>query len=472
MFDSVRICYPRIDSFLAYNHDNKKFTGYNAVLFSMLIEDLVLPLVKNITIVSEDNLGHILDRETLDYSGCVGSIQRNESDFMPIPHIFPVFGPGLIQGPVVLSESMYIMSAYLDEHKETVTDVMECFTSFELQVWLLLALALLLIAVTFIFLGGIRPKSKILDSHSSLEVLRIIQFHGKIMQPQEQPPPRRNYRVIADLIIGSLLKQYSSIPCCKSTPRAIFSSFTILFTFLIGHYFSSFIKTQLVTPIKPVTITTYDDILERPEVRPIWVQDFAEYDAFEYAEEGTKSKAIWDKAVSMGISKSFAKGSMDALILVGIDITEQQAVLLAKSKWLNLLLTGICSLSRNEEAFDNAVALSRVDPEAKESLSSVPIGSEFYNRHPEQSNAVIIRTHQAFETGYVTKAFSFLDFTIASPEKGKLESVRVCLCNEILMPHRPFESPRVEHFTFLFTTYLVMLVVSALVFVSEYYRAP
>jgi hypothetical protein len=459
---TARVCYPEIENFLEYSSSTGKFSGVLAAMFHTFMEDTLMPILNNISYVGESNFGHVVDKNSLTYSGCVGSLQKNESDIMPLPHIYPITGPGLHQGPVCLSDSISLMSAYLNNELTRKSDVMESFSSFDLSVWMTLLFSLVITAIVF----SVSHNMHYGRSHGKGRILQLKTTVTAWKGTRHRPDPII-LETTSNLIIGSLLKQYSIINVSQNRGLRVLILSAIIFTFLIGHYFSTFIKTQLVTPLKPITITTYDEVLERPEVRPVWIQDLAEHDDFEYATQGSKPKAIWDKAVSMNISQSMAKGSEKDFLAFAIKIVKQEAVIFVKSSWMMFLFTGICAFSRNMDIFPNAIGLARIDEETKETLAGIPTGSEFYANNKKNSRLITHRVHHAFEEGLITKWISLLDFAMYKPTPGKLDEIRICLSNKIITKHTDRESPKIGHFSKLFSTYLALLIASSIILEIE-----
>lgn len=99
------------------------------------------------------------------------------------------------------------------------------------------------------------------------------------------------------------------------------------------------------------------------------------------------------------------------------------------------MLTSGCAMSSNFEL----MLLNRVDEEAKKTLASISLGRDFVIRHPKIANRFIMRFVKRFESGYVEKAFTLLDFVIFSPYPGKLHTIRECMSNDIIADPHDFQ---------------------------------
>ena len=90
---SLRICVATFKNMLELSGDEQKLKGLFAPTCGLLV-DILWRVFPNASLTSSNKLGD-MDMLTMMYDGCLGRLQRNESDIM-IPFVpFPVPGSGL-----------------------------------------------------------------------------------------------------------------------------------------------------------------------------------------------------------------------------------------------------------------------------------------------------------------------------------------------------------------------------------------
>src|SRR5437899_1404014 len=98
----LRICFAYLYIFLEMSPDNRKLTGIGSDLPNIYINYAFAP-DGNYSLVGEDGYGSEIDKHRHLFDGCIGSLQRNESDVAIINAILPIDGPNLTQGEVMSS---------------------------------------------------------------------------------------------------------------------------------------------------------------------------------------------------------------------------------------------------------------------------------------------------------------------------------------------------------------------------------
>ena len=107
---------------------------------------------------SEEKLGELIvgsscsSDSSKHYDGCIGQLQRNESDTM-FPMIqFPLIADGIQQGFLVLASRTIIGSVYNNSETGHLQElgVMSAFMAFDALIWIMIFMSLLTTAVTLI----------------------------------------------------------------------------------------------------------------------------------------------------------------------------------------------------------------------------------------------------------------------------------------------------------------------------------
>lgn len=213
-------------------------------------------------------------------------VQRNESDIVAAPITLPVADEtSLRQDQVMMEDKMYIASGYNLSSERTYGDILDTFSEFSSELWTLVILTLF-----------------------SLNTLYKIHMYthkhyGKLRTRLRLQ--RREHGYIFWSSLRYLLKQ-PDIKYINDVTRYLLS-LSIIFFFFFMNFFENSFKTDLVSVSPPVLISTYSDILSRPDIRPIWSETYGnDLEQFKYADEGTEAKLIYERGKEFGLDKCLA----------------------------------------------------------------------------------------------------------------------------------------------------------------------
>lgn len=144
MSSPLRMCYTHIPTILTF--EDGHFGGINAPLVKYLVEDANISYVT----VPENTYGVLVDPEKRTYDGCIGSIQRNQSDLALVQVAAPVYGHNVIQGPPLGYDRISILSSYNEKVPLVQQDFLSAVNCFTTSVWLLIGGASLVLIVLLI----------------------------------------------------------------------------------------------------------------------------------------------------------------------------------------------------------------------------------------------------------------------------------------------------------------------------------
>ena len=284
----LRICVPRMDIGYSLTQDGKA-VGFAAFIISAQL-DLYTASSLNHSFVWEDSMGSQEDPGKMLYNGCLGSVQRNQSDVLTALLTMPVIGPNLTQTIVDGSQRMTIMSAYKkaslahDTHR---TSVLDMFAGVSSDVWLVACQFLVMLLLTM----AIR-----------LRFARSFQ--------------RNSLGLSFKAITACILKQ-----CCVSLPRVasvkMIFTLTVLMTFYLSFFVSSMIKTDMVVVRPPLTISTYEQLMQSGR-RPTWHALTSDMRAYQEATAGSLEWRVWQHAISMGLKDSLIQSSKEAIMKAAV----------------------------------------------------------------------------------------------------------------------------------------------------------
>jgi hypothetical protein len=409
---AIRFCTANFPGVIQVQEDGS-FKGHAASIFNQFRHSL-LHIFPNVTLFTADQLGS-MSADTQQLHGCLGRLQRNESDITYPIVKFPVKAPGLKQSSVLQSSKTVIVSAYNSNAGKLSIDVMDAFQSFSPQLWCLTIITACII--TFV-------------------LYKIFKYENR----QEE----RSIKQAGAILLANSLKQHSLYSCrSKQTSARLVIFWFAVYSFLILFYFSSMIKTEMVIQKEPETITTYDDVLGK-SIRPLWARQTDDSEQFMRAAAGTKEARVWELANRLGLNNSFLHSDKDVERVI-FDIMGRKSVWLAQSWMAVMFLTNFCPFIRAKDMFPNTNSLWKPDESTRETLMGLLYSA---NMDPVQGKKYYQLTQMMLEMGHSQISLKMIEF-VASPYTGS-RGERECLANRVIFPDQELHAVELPHYSRLF----------------------
>ena len=247
------------------------FTGGAGPIFNFLSEQVFHGNENyNWTAVTAHEFGSKFENGS--YSGCMGSMMRNESDMTVAPIDYPIDNfESVVPYQVLFEAPVQILSPYIIKNESAVeVDFLgaSMFT-FGIDVWT--ATLLIFILGSFAF------------------------YIRKILLLSAQETGRNNSKHIADSLFDSfahvMLMDFEDF----SDAFGKITSITLTFAgFMLIQYWQNLMSTDLFIVAKPETIEDYNDILKRQGLHVHFLGQLTDYLEFRDAPNGTIQRLIWD----------------------------------------------------------------------------------------------------------------------------------------------------------------------------------
>ena len=231
-----------------------------------------------------------------DLDPCLLSLQNNESDVTFLPYSMPVMLRNIKTGPVSDSERIAMVSTYkLDKDDSAKEGILGTFQSFSID-------ASCLIAHIFIILFALFSLAYILERRR--------------IRPRFTVDGRRfNLRFIPWFIFCFFAKQIPSFPGHMNVTKGILICILLTYSYFVTFFYSSMIKTDMVTVKDPKTIGSYQDLLDDSKIQPFISHLNDEYVSFKTAPEGSLKRRIWKRVLSQGIDEHvFGSKNIDVVM--------------------------------------------------------------------------------------------------------------------------------------------------------------
>ena len=416
--------------------------------------DNVWRLFPNASLMSSNKLGD-RDSETMMFDGCLGRLQRNASDVALSLVPFPFPGKGLLHGTTASASKIVMWSAYNNTAVPSDIDVMDAFNSFTDQLWVLtfLTTAILTVVIFFIF------RFKFLSLPESKAK------GGPLFRLTKRQRTRSCMNQALIIITANILKQHTSYSFRgKLLRRRIILFLIAVFSFLIMFYLSSMIKTEMVVQKRPGTISTCEELLAKPNTKPLWAENSNDYRDFMNAKRNTAEKRIWERAIKFGIDSCFLKSDADVKKNMRL-INSQEAVWLGPINSISVMVTKACAFHHASGLYPDVNMWYRSDENAPDKLNVMMFSAALRPDSVEKFNRII---QSQFEHHLLNKALKRLESSF-SAHIG-IKSVRDCLANRIIYPDHVMDAVHLPHYNRLWVLSGYFLLFCLLVLSSEVLR--
>lgn len=445
---SVRICYLLVEDFTrrASGGDTKEFyllTKYFKNLINMSQFD-------NVTFVTEKNVGSLVDPERLEYNGCIGSLQRNESDMSLQPSLYAYYGPNVTILNAVTYDIINIATVYKRELASSTSPVLDFLSSYSLVEWLVTVM--LILSICCVIIAKTAMLHSLLSPQSQRRLMLKIKGTGKRAMK---------------ILVSCAFKQH---PNCNQSQMSRITSWMYIFMTLLMFFtvcfLTSMIKTEMVVLKKPDTYDSYQDLLDH-DVITWWMTDTDGQRPFQQAKEGSLQKQLWDRAVSKGIEKSLisltAPGNLSVLDTF-IAVAKRKAVGLLNRLVMLTALQNACCMSRSLDLMTDIYGYIKVDQIEQEVLRVVT-ASAFA---PESLRKLLkAQTVNLIERDFFIPEFLRTFSHVLASNAGHIHEVEECASNKIMMPEHNLVPAKISYYEDLITVCTALYLLSLVVLVIE-----
>ena len=212
---------------------------------------------------------------SLGTDGCQALIARNQSDVVLGLVDFPINEEYEKVNPVItfMEEPLVIIQAYnRTRHNEKLADIVkQSLDSFSISLWMSIVCFVLVMGIMF----GIREK--LLENDYKM---------GGNEDDEEDSYPPIFYAFVCFI-------QHDSMDFSDFTRRILTLVLSVASFIIITGYFCNLMATDMVVVDKPDVMSSYDDILERPEVTVLFLKQLSDYEHFRDADKDSKEYKLW-----------------------------------------------------------------------------------------------------------------------------------------------------------------------------------
>ena len=308
-----RLCHVPMPYILTYEdkdgHGNPIFSGAGKRLLQLVIEAVFSGRDWNHTMIQETQWSVKTDSGQM--AGCLGSLDRNESDLALVVADYPTEHYEQIDPfGVFFEEPLVLISAYNVTTGTIRADILETsLQSFSMSLWLLLFAVLIIISLVRFMSYKIVARRK--------NISNMFKFASILLY-------QNNFEI----------RSKSSNICVS------------LGIFLIFTYYSSLMTTEMVIPQDPFMFDSLDKVVNHKGTLPLYYSIFNTYRIFKDAPEGSYKKDFWDKYAHLENTREIFAELTDPLNLIDqlLRGSRREIVSISSNLWANFIISLSCQL--------------------------------------------------------------------------------------------------------------------------------
>ena len=362
MSNVIRLCHPVDFPVLLYHDQGNTFKGLFAEYLTTSINHVIKGTNLTFQVQPRRGMGKQVTSSE-NYDGCIGMMQRNESDIVMTLADYPVHAEYVTQGNIITDSAMQFITVYYTSDDTLDAQVLSCFESFSLDLWIMI-----IFTVAIIY-------SLLMVRSTVVKKILPRKFANVVKRIRSRTRNGRNryhlYKIITHLTrIG------------RMNERGIFNKLLFivlsLASLVLVIYFQTLIKTELVVLKKPDILKSYKDIIAKNvSVSFYHGLNFENY--FKYAPEGSKEKILWDQTMSYSKEGQIGWG-LDSRVE---DLSSNITGLLSRKQvlFLDAILSPIihviaCKLKSDEQQFQRFYDVFRLNGDYSAKSVKLYIGQD------------------------------------------------------------------------------------------------
>lgn len=322
----LRLCHPQ-DFYTFFYHEHDHFGGS---VFGNWANDFlnVFKRKMNATIelVSGKGYGERIG-DTEQFTGCIGELQRNQSDLIVSLVNYPIEAQNVSQGFVVFESFVTIGQMYFLPESVKNAQILSSFRAI-MDILPYIFISLLLIWVSIL------ARRKFLQ----IALPPVFRMRGYRIRSRTR---RINHNYLYQVLAHA--SRNGSIRGHTKFHRIIYLALSI-YSLVINNFMSSSVKTDLVIIEDPKIFESYDQLI-RERIKPGFIQGTNIDSLFRYAQNGSIEKKFWTYADSHFVpSEMFFPPERTTVLRLAAQMLRRKAVMILDDSLSSLIQFAACKL--------------------------------------------------------------------------------------------------------------------------------
>lgn len=235
--------------------------------------------------------------------------------------------------------------------------------------------------------------------------------------------------------------------------------FMVMFSFMMLFYFTSFIKTELVTKNQAVIIDSYEKIMATNNLKPKFLAYDSVYKNFETAKSGSTKHRLWMRSLPHPLTTLDKRKAFQMLM----QLNRKEVVLIGNWMMMAMVFKGMCPVARH---LNHRPLILRSAGEDQTMRAAV------YNKRSDRKlmQVLVKRMTRTTESGIL----HFLPSSVESSSdfEVKREDVRICAENRVQNDDHPQVLPKsITDFEQIFINNAISWLLSTVILFFEVIRS-
>ena len=431
-------------------HDEypKHTSGAFAYLLETILAKPFKSLKTNISITIEDESGYKKKDGTA--TGCYKSIRDNKTDISMILVDFPTDDFDEIEPYQVFKEDvLQIFSGYRSETNSTGTFndfILNSIKSFDDQTWFTVFVLITCFFGLLILRRSLFPETD-KEAHASVR------------------------RTIAQCVWETFLHfiSHESTDYDKFADRCLSIFMTMSFFFLANIYFG-LMSTDLVSVSKPSVISSFQDIMNKPNVTPVFLAVLSDQKEFEEADDKDSIQfKFWEK-YKKKVEMVEAKVDPTQFANIMKEAAQLNRVLIMNAMFIEGVRRMACRLKVGFEQHEDIYTWIAQDPNAKRHQRGLIMRKGL--KETRQIKTFRKKVRHSFETDIILTYFrkvvrQGLNLEVIPEEP--YSKIQKCLSDELVISDASVDTVVLQNLHILFTVTAVMITLAVITLLLEIY---
>ena len=464
MDEVVRVCVIEADGIFNLPKDIKPGVPYHEKIaftggigrYMGLIWDLLYFIDKNLTVSL-----HVKNSFGSGDDGCLASISKNESDFAVALYDYPYDQDYEKVYPlsILYEEPVVIFQGYNTTSRINFVDIFrKTLQSFSLSLWLLLLNTLIVISLIMKIGYNYRKKLDLRCKHPLTTRLSRFTQHKK----ENHYPFYETF----SLFMGQNGSEFNTLFGQIISLIISLASFVLIFG-----YICNLMATDMVVVDKPITLNTYEDVINRPGMIPLFFRELTDYQHFKNGMPGSVERRLWDVSTKERASESrvlIVADVKNALSLLA-DGSQGKTLLFVTRLAATPLQISLCKMKYSYGMLEGILVWYAIDPSASWYQKVIVVrnynsriinqGKIFFMRFNEFGFHLQIRMNSGGNT--------VLPPEFVGPHEVSPDDMRECTSENVLILESGLNSAKLRNFSLLSQACFSLLSITAVILILE-----
>jgi len=398
-----------------------------------------------------------------NYSGCYGSLMRNESDITITSIEDPTDDYSRVRPfRIITDDKLAIQQAYNRSKSAIKIDIFQTgFKSFQVHVWIVILLTAVVFGILFFWIERMDRIKKRLFRRIKSEI-RNLKFLKPIKRLLSIIFSNMIHLILIDLFIDS-----------RTCLVRFISMLYLVFAFVVVNYYRDLMATEMVVIPRPSIFNSYKEIYFDDNVIPTFSLASSDHVHFKDAKEGSWENKLWRKGLerARNYTDLFLPQKFETEFLQKvIDFHQRRRVFIAYHLFSSASKVILCNLRALNDNHD-IMLWDAFDPKGERFMKQLTVrgGLDLQDKFIKRYMTRVVRSSEANLISYVRSHLITSNTMLNKfPVRLTHSQLEQCLSDTLVMDLPETQSVSVSNFFLLLTFSLMIIIVCGIILFMEF----